>query len=122
MFTWVGWGIPERGEVSCAVAPCPETASLHKRKVYLSRPQFTRRECIHKVNFMEGEEASREVCQFYIAGKCRFGEECRNAHPANMRVNGAVNKEVAKRKVKKRKEEQPSSPKRGMKTAMDVIK
>ena len=112
-------GIPEIGEVSCAVAPCPETASLHKKKVYLSWPQFTRRECIHKVNFMEGEEASREVCQFYIAGKYRFGEECRNAHPANMRV---ANKDGAKKKVKKRRDEQPSSPKRGMKTAMDVIK
>ena len=106
----------------CAVAPCPETAGLHKREVYLSWPQFTRRECIHKVSFMEGEGASREVCQFYVAGKCRFGEECRNEHPAGMGLNSAANNNGAKRKAKKRQDEKPSSPKRGMKTAMDVIK
>ena len=74
---------------------------------------------------MEGEEASREVCHFYIVGKCRFGEDCRNIHPAgvSVRVSNGTNNNGAKRKtVKGKKDEQQSAARRGMKTAMDVIK
>ena len=72
---------------------------------------------------MEGEEASREVCQFYIVGKCRFGEDCRNIHPAGVSVSNGTNNNGAKRKtVKGKKDEQENAARRGMKTAMDVIK
>ena len=68
---------------------------------------------------MEGEEASsREVCQFYIVGKCRFGEVCRNMHPASICINNGAKGKTVKRK----KDEEQNAIRRGMKTAMDVIK
>ena len=33
---------------------------------------------------MAGEQGSREICRFYIAGKCRFGKNCWNIHPADI--------------------------------------
>ena len=68
-----------------------------------------------------GEEAStRETCQFYIVGKCRFGEDCRNLHPAGLGVNNVTTKSTSKKASAKREEQKVT--KRGMKTAMDVIK
>ena len=67
---------------------------------------------------MEGAEASREVCQNAKCKKCRFGEECKNVHPAGINQNNGAKR----KKVKRRKDENENSPRRGMKTAMDVIK
>ena len=71
----------------------------------------------------EGAAAARtepEVCQFYLQGTCRFGEDCRNAHPAG---RAPANNGGAKKKTsKKSKGSESPKEKRGMKTAMDVIK
>ena len=29
------------------------------------------------------------VCQYFLKGQCRFGDSCRNEHPANARQSGS---------------------------------
>ena len=58
-----------------------------------------------------------EVCQFYLAGKCRFGDDCRNRHEGTpMLPKKSQRKIQGDKKVKEEKGKLPS-----MKTAADVI-
>ena len=61
-------------------------------------------------------EIEESVCQFFLQGKCRFGDRCRNVHegspPAPLKT---------KTKSVKEAEREPSGKKCAMRTAEDVI-
>ena len=71
---------------------------------------------------MEGEEGPQEICPFYVAGKCRFGEDCRNRHPAGLGANNGAAHGARRKPDAAREERRQRVVKRGMKTAMDVIR
>lgn len=69
----------------------------------------------------EPEESSDDtVCQFFLAGTCRFGDRCRNTHVAA----SGVSEQPTANKDNISKDKRPSKPigkKPPMKTASDVI-
>ncbi|KAK8737249.1 hypothetical protein OTU49_004405 [Cherax quadricarinatus] len=68
----------------------------------------------------------KTVCSYYLEGKCRFGEDCFNLHPANVIVQDAdLKKDKNQNKMTRRKvppEEKTEEKKPSMKTAGDVRK
>ena len=64
-------------------------------------------------------------CQFYLEGRCRFGNDCHNFHDPNLKLN--VNDKVLPKNKKYSSQEQNISSKRDykgkqkMRTAIDVI-
>jgi len=66
---------------------------------------------VEESGFSKEEE---EICKFFLEGKCRFGEECRNSHPSN-RAPKKSPKKVIRPKSKEKE------VKKSMKTALDVI-
>ena len=59
-----------------------------------------------------------EVCQFYLVGRCRFGNECRNRHVGtpNISPKHSKRKNMGEKTEKEERGKLPS-----MKTAADVI-
>eukprot|EP00079_Xenopus_tropicalis_P016939 XP_004916340.1 PREDICTED: leukocyte receptor cluster member 9 [Xenopus tropicalis] len=62
-----------------------------------------------------GAAAECVPCQFFLTGRCRFGERCRNVHP------GSLLSFQPESKPKPKGESEPKGKKPPMKTAADVI-
>jgi len=62
----------------------------------------------------------RLVCKFFLEGKCRFGEKCKNIHEAGQGNAEASQKSRRKQNIKADKEEIISKKKPSMRTAEDV--
>ena len=75
---------------------------------------------------MEGADKSdspKNICQFYLEDRCRFGSECHNLHEGPIKpISTSKQKKTSSKKSSVNKiKDRPSSPK-SMKTAFDVIK
>ena len=62
----------------------------------------------------------RLVCKFFLEGKCRFGEKCKNIHEAGQGNAEASQKSRRKQNIKADKEEIINKKKPSMRTAEDV--
>ena len=62
----------------------------------------------------------RLVCKFFLEGKCRFGEKCKNIHEAGQGNAEASPKSRRKQNIKADKEEIINKKKPSMRTAEDV--
>ncbi|KAG8567938.1 hypothetical protein GDO81_013836 [Engystomops pustulosus] len=66
------------------------------------------------------ESPESTICQFFLLGRCRFGDKCRNSHTGAS--GAAIDKCVTKyNKDKVHQESKPKGKKPPMKTASDVI-
>ncbi|NP_001087367.1 leukocyte receptor cluster (LRC) member 9 L homeolog [Xenopus laevis] len=63
-----------------------------------------------------GTSAEGVPCQFFLLGRCRFGERCRNVHPESLQ-----NSQPESKAKTKEKRSEPNAKKPPMKTAADVI-
>lgn len=65
------------------------------------------------------EEETKVICKFYLEGKCRFGDRCRNLHEGGTETK--MKPEHKHQKVEAKKEKKYSTKKPSMRTAEDVI-